>query len=110
MSVSQKNWSKTEEQIAYKALKKAYETEITSLMEYVANQSAKITQVDELWQLHDFLSAKRHQIDGKYDYSDPALIFVLAQLLQEGLLQTDDLEGLERDKLAKISSLAQIGF
>jgi hypothetical protein len=36
------------------------------------------------------------------------LVFTFAQLLKENLIELDDLQGLEKNKLAKISSLAKM--
>lgn len=103
-------WSETEKQIADQAFQKAYKCEIQTLMENIRQKSSEITEIDDLWQLHDFLSAKRHQIDGKYDHRYSVLIFVLAQLVQEGWLQAQDLEGLNKEKVSKIMALARVGF
>jgi hypothetical protein len=108
--VSEVIWSETEKQIADKAFKKAYECEVSSLIRMIREKSSEIHEIDELWQLHDFLSAKRHQIDGKYDYRYPELIFVFAQLVQEGWLKSEDLDGLKADKLSKILALARVGL
>ncbi|MGC9506147.1 hypothetical protein [Baaleninema sp.] len=102
------NWSKKEKEAAREAFDKAYKREIESLVEEVRQKVANISEIDEVWQLHDFLSAKRHEIDGKYDYSYSALIFVFSQLLKEGWLTLDELQVLERDKLAKISALTRM--
>ena len=67
-----------------------------------------IIELDDVWRLHDFLSTIRHEIDGKYDYRDSVLIFVLAQLLKEKWLQLNELEGLAKDKLAKIAALGRM--
>ena len=101
-------WNKTEEEIGQKALKKAYEREINDLIQTVRESAIQIVRLDDLWQLNDFLSAKRHHLDGKYNYSDSMLLFILAQLIQEGWLYLDDLEGLSQNKLTKISALTRM--
>ena len=106
--MSEINWSESEKKGAQEAFKRAYEREINSLIEQVKQKVAQLTEIEELWQLHDLLSARRHEIDGKYDYRYSVLIFVFAKLLQEGWLNLDDLKALERDKLAKITALARI--
>lgn len=108
MQVNTISWSDTEKQIAHKAFDKAYEREISSLLEEVRTQATKITEIDQMWRLHDFLSARRHDIDGKYDYRYSALIFVFARLLKEKWLDMSDLEGLEREKLTKIAALTRM--
>jgi hypothetical protein len=109
-NVSETIWSETEKIVADRAFKKAYDCEITTLMHTIRQKTTEISEVSDLWRLHDFLSAKRHQIDGKYDHRDGVLIFVFAQLVQEGWLQVEDLDGLTTDKLSKISVLARVGF
>lgn len=101
-------WSEIEQKIATEALQKAYEREIDSLMKEVRHQASSLHKLDDIWHLHDFLSARRHEIDGKYDFRYPVLIFVFARLVKEGWLDIDRLQGLDKDKLTKISALARM--
>lgn len=106
MEVSDIEWSTVEKQVAQEAFKKAYEREINALIQEVCQRASTITQPDDMWQLHNFLSARRHEIDGKYDYRYSVLIFVFAQLVKEGWLQLKELEGLKGDKLTKVAALS----
>lgn len=106
--MSEINWSESEQKGAKEAFDKAYEREINSLIEEVRQKASNISEIDQLWGLHDFLSAKRHEIDGKYDYRYSELIFVFARLLKEGWVTREELKVLEGDKLAKISALARM--
>ena len=106
--MSETSWSETEKKIAREAFERAYERETNALIEKVREKASAIAELDEVWGLHDFLSAKRHDIDGKYDYRYSVLIFVLAGLLKEGWLQIDELKGLEQDKLAKVAAMARM--
>jgi hypothetical protein len=108
MQVNEIQWSKTEKEIAQAAFDRAYEREIKSLMEEVRQRSSTLAVIDDVWNLHDFLSARRHDIDGKYDYQYPALIFVFARLIKEGWLQLDELNGLDTVKLTKVAALARM--
>jgi Photoprotection regulator fluorescence recovery protein len=108
MPVSEIIWSDTEQSIAQSAFQKAYQRETATLIEHIKEQSSQIEAIDDIWQMHDYLSARRHQIDGKYDYRYSSLVFVFAQLLKEGWLKVDDLKGLESDKLAKITALSRM--
>jgi Photoprotection regulator fluorescence recovery protein len=101
-------WSLEEQAIARKVFDLAYEREIAGLMRWVNEQAGSITQVDDMWRLHDFLSAKRHDLDGKYDFRYPFLIMVFAQLVKEGWLKIPELEGLDPSKRAKISALSKM--
>lgn len=108
MHVSEVEWSKTEKEIAKAAFEKAYEREIEAVIQEVRQRASLMTQPNEIWQLHDFLSARRHEIDGKYDYRDSVLIFVFASLIKDGWLHLDELEGLEKDKLTKVAVLTRM--
>jgi hypothetical protein len=101
-------WSPAEEVIALAAFQKAFERERNALLSEVRQRAGTISQLDDLWQLNDFLSARRHAMDGKYDYRDATLLFVFAQLVKEGWLHLDDLQGIESSKLTKISALARM--
>lgn len=107
MNVSELEWTGTEQQIAKAAFDRAYQREIERLIESVQGQVRAISVVEDVWRLHDFLSTKRHEIDGKYDYEHAALIFTFAGFVKDGLLHLDELAGLESSKLTKIAALAR---
>jgi Photoprotection regulator fluorescence recovery protein len=108
MQVSEVDWSQTEQKVAKEAFEKAYAREIAALIQEVRAQASAIAELDDMWCLHDFLSARRHDLDGKYDYSYSVLIFIFAQLVKEGWLHLDELKGLETDKLSKVAALARM--
>jgi Photoprotection regulator fluorescence recovery protein len=108
MSVSNGEWSIVEEKVAQEAFKTAYNREIEALLEEIREKASSIAKINDLWNLHDFLSARRHDIDGKYDYQESALIFVFARLLKEGWLKIGELEGLSADKRTKIAALSRM--
>jgi hypothetical protein len=108
MQVNEMNWSDAEQQIAQNAFQKAYERETSGLIKDVRDHAGVIAQLEDVWRLHDFLSARRYDIDGKYDYDYASLLFIFAKLLKEGYLHLDDLRGLDPSKLAKISALARM--
>ncbi|OKH53924.1 hypothetical protein NIES2101_09265 [Calothrix sp. HK-06] len=101
-------WSLQEQTIAHYCFDLAYEREIAGLMRSVRDRTSSITTVDDIWHLHDFLSARRHNVDGKYDFRYPFLIMVFAQLVKEGWLQLQELEGLDSLKRAKIAALSKM--
>jgi Photoprotection regulator fluorescence recovery protein len=102
-------WSITEQEIARKALIQAYTRETEALITEIRAKAGQITEINDIWSLHDYLSTKRYDIDGKYDERDLTPIFALAQLIKEGWLLPNDLTGLAPDKKAKISALAKMG-
>jgi hypothetical protein len=108
MQVTETHWSDTEKEIAKAAFDKAYAREIDALVSEVRSFGSAIAQVEDMWRLHDFLSARRHEIDGKYDYRYSALIFVFAGLLKDGWLHLEELDGLDADKIKKVAALARM--
>ena len=105
MQATDKQWSSQEEKIAQEAFNKAYEREITALIQQVEQQAQQVEGAEDLWHLHDLLSAKRHEIDGKYHYDPANLLFILAELVQGGWLKLQELQGLEKNKVSKIRAL-----
>ncbi|EDX82943.1 hypothetical protein S7335_121 [Synechococcus sp. PCC 7335] len=101
-------WSNEERRIAESALKKAYRKETEALIANIRENAANVTQLEDVWQLHDFLSAKRHDIDGKYDDREDFLMFTLSKLIKTGLLDKSDLQGLAADKRAKVTVLTRM--
>ena len=108
MTVSNTGWSDTEEKLSHEAFGKAYERETEALIQYVRDNAGEIEKLEDLWKLNDFLNARRHDLDGKYDYQCSMLIFSFARLVKEGWLNLEELAGLAKDKLAKITSLARM--
>lgn len=108
MQVSETDWSVAENAIAQAAFERAYARETQALMETVRQQAGHVTSLEDVWRLHDFLSARRHEIDGKYDNRSSALVFVLAQLVQQNWLDLSELEGLDQAKLRKVTALARM--
>ncbi|MDB9314845.1 hypothetical protein PN462_17155 [Spirulina sp. CS-785/01] len=101
-------WTEAEKQVAQTAFKTAQAREAQAIIEEVRKTATAIVDLEEVWRLHDFLSARRHEMDGKYDYRYSNLIFVFAQLVSDGWLSLDDLEGLSQEKRTKISVLSQM--
>ena len=100
--------SVTEKTIAQQALQTAYERETATLIASVRDRAADITKLEDLWYLHDLLSSKRYEIDGKYVYNSSTILFDLASLIKEGWLHLEELEGLKPEMLSKISALMRM--
>jgi hypothetical protein len=101
-------WTEAEETIAKKALQTAYERETSALIAHIRDRASSISKLEDLWYLHDLLSTKRHEIDGKYAYNFPTLVFDFAALVKEGWLQLDELKELKPEIRSKISALTRI--
>jgi Photoprotection regulator fluorescence recovery protein len=108
MQQNSPQWSDTEQKITHEALNKAYARETEALMVEIREKASQISQINDIWSLNDYLSAKRYDIDGKYDYRDATPFFILATLIKQGWLKPDELAGLTPDKRAKVAALARM--
>jgi len=107
MEMKLSGWSEPEQAIAKTAFDSAYQRAIGALIAAVRTQVDGRTSADAVWQLHDFLSIQRHVIEGRFDFRLDGILFVFASLVKEGLLQLDELQGLDADKLGKVSAMAR---
>ena len=105
MQIINTGWTQIEEDVAKEAFDIAYKRETNALIDSVRHKVSVLTEIEGMWALHDFLSVKRHEIDGRYDYCLPMLVFVFAGLIKDGWITLNELEGLSSDKIAKIVAL-----
>ena len=108
LQVSEIKPSEAEEQIAKRALQTAYQRETSALIANVRDRANSIAEMEDLWYLHDLLSTKRYEIDGKYSYDASSVLFDFANLVKEGWLTLEDLKGLKPEMLSKISALTRM--
>jgi hypothetical protein len=99
------SWSKREKQIAHTAFEQALEREAAALVAEVRAKAAAISDLDDLWQLEQFLRNKRRDLEERYDYRYSVLLYVFADLIQAGWLSLDELAGLSDDKRARLAAL-----
>ena len=95
-------WSPAEKAIARKAFDRALQRELEEVMRKAREMAARIAEPSELWELEEFLSKRRREIDRKYDYRYSVLPTVFGILIREGRLKEEELHGLREDKLSRI--------
>jgi len=100
-------WSPTEKAVARKAFNLALDRKLEQIMHETRTKATKITQPADPWKLEHYLAACRKRIDGKYDYRYSVLPMVFGQLLREGRLTEQDLEGWDEHKRDCIRMLAE---
>jgi hypothetical protein len=103
-------WSREEKAVARKAFDLALKRELKAAMFEAKNRAAKIQQPSDLWDLERYLTDRRTQIDRQYEYKYSVLIFVFGNLVQQGRLSEQDLEGLNQDKLDAIRRYVKLEF
>jgi glycyl-tRNA synthetase beta subunit len=106
--MNQDKWSKKEKTIARTAFDKAYEKECFQIIEKLKKKAFKLSDPEDIWDLHDYLSEIRKEIGEKYDYRYSVLILVFAKLIKQQWLNIEDLEGLSSDKIDRIKSIVSL--
>lgn len=99
-------WTPEEQTIAREAFDRAHGRAIHALINKVKGHVTGLGSVDGLWQLHDFLSTQRHDMEGRFDFRLEGILFVFASFVKDGLLSVDELNGLETEKIAKIKAMS----
>jgi hypothetical protein len=100
-------WSKSEKAIARTAFDAALKRELQDVMHKTKQTANQIKEPADIWELEDYLTERRKEIDRKYDYRYSQLTHVFGRLLYEGRVREEELRGLSDDKLKSIRSLAE---
>lgn len=106
-SASDTTWSRSEKAIARKAFDAALKRELHELMQEAKQIAGQIKQPSDLWDLQEYLTQRRKEIDRKYDYRYSDLTQVFGRLLYETRVSEEELRGFSKDKLNTIRSLAK---
>jgi hypothetical protein len=101
-------WSHAEKEVARRAFDLALGKQLGALILEAKDRATKIGEPSELWALEHWLTERRRDIDRKYDYRYPILPLVFANLLRDGRLTEDDLQGLGQEKLDLIRRVSAV--
>ena len=100
-------WSRSEKVIARRAFDAVLRRELQEVMQEAKQMASRIKEASDLWELEQYLTRRRKEIDRKYDSRSSHLTHVFGRLLYEGRLTEEELRGLRVDKLASIRSCAK---
>ena len=100
-------WTRSEKKIARKAFDAALKRELEEVVQEAKEMAGQIKEPSELWDLEDYLTRRRKEINSKYDSRGSRLMHVLGRLLYEGGLEEEQLRGLSQEKLDAIRSYKQ---
>ena len=101
-------WSKSERAIARKAFDRALNQELQEVVQQAKKMAAGVKEPSELWELENYLTRRRKEINYKYEYRASKLTVVFGTLLHEGRVTEENLRGLREDKLKAIRSHAEL--
>ena len=100
-------WSRVEKEIARKVFDRALQREMEEVIVEAKKRAARIQQPSELWELENFLTERRRQIDHQYDYRYSVLPLVFGNLIRQGRIGEQELSGLGEDKFSLIRHFAK---
>ena len=101
-------WSHSEKKIAQRIFRDALQRELAGVAKEAKNRVASLKEPSDLWDLENFLTRRRNEIDAQFDFRYSALPMVFATLLQNRKISESDLEGLSKEKIEFVRSLAQV--
>lgn len=101
-------WTVEEQSLAQELFDRAMARHVQSLIVELRGMAEQLSSTEEIWELHDFLSIRRHEIEGRFDLRLSGLLFVFADLVRDGLLSLEELDGFSGDKRAKITAMARM--
>lgn len=100
------DWTSEEELVARQAFELGKQRSVESLIQTLRDQSQKLDTPESIWSLHDFLSTERYQYEGRMEFDFSNILFSLADMIKQKLIQYDDLNGLNQLKLSKIKAMS----
>ena len=104
--MSAADWTHQEQSVAKHAFETGKQRSIEALIVILREQSALLDTPESVWKFHDFLSSERFQYEGRSEFDTANILFTLADMIKQNLINYDDLEGLEKTKLSKIKAMA----
>src|SRR5215467_6376620 len=106
-SASDVTWSRSEKAIARQAFDAALKRELHELTQEAKEIARKIKQPSNLWDLQEYLTQRRKEIDHKYNYRLLAPHANVRELLYETRVSEEEICGFSEDKLKTIHSFAR---
>ena len=98
-------WSPTEKKAARAAFDLSLARELKAARQKVEALLRDSSDDRVIWQIHDYLSEKRHDIDEKYDYRYSVLMLLFLRLVSEGWLKPEELVGIGTEKVDVVKQL-----
>ena len=98
-------WSESEKKLSRRVFESALQAELADIMAEFKAKAQAVATPEEMWALRAYLSNKEREIDAKYDYRYSQLIVVFGNLLREGRIQHEQLQGLSEDKRSYIERI-----
>ena len=98
-TMSRMHWTPKEKAIARRAFDLALQRELVATVQEAKQMAERIKEPSQLWELEHHLTQRRKEINAKYEYKYTVLLLVLGDLVREGRIDLNELQGLAEDKL-----------
>ena len=104
--MSATDWTSEEEAVARQAFDLGKQRSIVTLIDNLKDLSTKLDTPESVWQFHDYLSTERYQYEGRIEFDFSNILFTLADMIKQKLINYDELNGLNQLKLSKIKAMS----
>ncbi|EAQ68830.1 fluorescence recovery protein [Synechococcus sp. RS9909] len=104
--MSATDWSQDEIVVARHAFERGNQKSIEVLIASLQEQVNSLNTAESIWKLHDFLSTERFDYEGRSEFDDAKILFILADMVKRKLISRQDLVGLSDKKISKIKAMA----
>lgn len=101
-------WTGAGKQAARKAFDQALTRNLAAIMAEAKRKMANASEPSDLWQLEAYLTESRKTVDRVYQFRYSNLLTVFSILMRDGWLTSEDLVGLQPDKIANIERGAKV--
>ena len=105
---NESTWSRSQKAIARKAFDAVLKRELQAVMEEAKQKASRIKEPADVWKLERYLTERRKEIDGKYEFRSSRLTQTFGRLLCDRRFSENELRGLGEDKLKAIRSCAKV--
>jgi hypothetical protein len=102
-------WSHAEKKVAQRVFQNALQRELDGVASEARKRMANVKEPSDMWELEEFLTRRRHEIDTEFDFRYSVLPMVFATLLRKRKVSESELEGLGEEKIEFVLSLAKAG-
>ena len=104
--MSATDWTSKEQAVARTAFELGKQRSITALISTLQEQSSNLNTPESVWKLHDHHSTERYLYEGRAEFDEGNVLFVLADMIKQRLIAMDDLQGLDQNKVSKVKAMS----
>jgi len=101
-------WTNSEKRVARVAFEGARVAELNDLLLQFKQHAAQAKEIDEVWEIRDWLNAEQRQFERNYDFRYSQLIRVFGHLLARRPIDINALQGLSDEKIAAIKYIVEM--